>query len=100
MTTTVYFFLSFYFYCCWLDWVNPDTEEREEKETPTEANCIEITHTHSDELWDNPIMKASGLEKPRFKTNCLDKNLEHCEIEEVGPRALNWAVDYIEIKSQ
>lgn len=96
MGTLVYFTLGCFLWCCWLDWVHPDTEGREEKETPLEPLYEIEEHASSDELWANRVMVASGLVKPRFKTECLEKDIEHCEIEEYAPNSVSFSVSYIE----
>ncbi len=69
MTLLNYFTIFILCWLFWLDWINPDELPQEEqegtKEPPKEVD-----------VWDNSIMKASGLKKPRFKNMNLDKDIE------------------------
>ncbi len=69
MTLLNYFTIFILCWLFWLDWINPDElpqeEQEDTKEPPKEVD-----------VWDNSIMKASGLKKPRFKNMNLDKDIE------------------------
>ena len=69
MTLLNYFTIFLLCWLFWLDWINPDELPQEEQED-TKDPPKEV------DVWDNSIMKASGLKKPRFKNMNLDKDIE------------------------
>jgi len=87
--------ILFYLWCCWLDYIYPDTEE------PTCDNSAQVQtdnrpHPTSEELWKNSVMAASGLEKPRFKTESLTKDIEHIDLTPQLDAPLDWSVKYLD----
>lgn len=91
--------LLFFIWCCWLDYIYPDDLDPQPDPTCDDSTQVQtdgMPHPTSTDLWSNGVMAASGLQKPRFKTESLTKDIEHIDLTPQLDRPLDWSVKYLD----